>query len=961
VIDRLVEVSATLVGTGWFVTDDIVVTSGHLFEGASRATLRLPGSEPVEGEVVWAAEGDDDIAIVRADDARSFASEVRWGLFRRQRPSAWVGGGFPSAGKGDSVGVSGQIEPFGGLERRMYDLVVQGETSLELWKGLSGGPVLVDGHLIGVIRAGPGSFEGRRLSAVPVSRLLTYVSFRELVGDPVVHPVGRERAETSTLPGIERSSRFWVNLPSLDEELVGRDEHVEWLIEAVKRDDRSIALLHGPAGNGKTAIARKVMDSSSCVPVFGYTFRVQGDDRKALTESDFVVEALRWFRDPDPSLGTAYSPWMRLADLVRRQRCLLVMDGIEAFQDQRGLIQSPVLRSFLNAIADTNQGLCLLTTRVPPASDLGKGIKALEVPELSPPIAVSLLRQASVDGTECELKHIAQSCGHHPLSLGIVASFLRDAWEGRADAFKELDWNEAAQHAGSVCDQTLDGHLEWFGAQRLDLVRALFLALGLFDRPVSMDAIRAVLASDIDGFAYGPKALDEIGLRLAVTHLHEAKLVLLSDDRRTLASHPVVRLFCSNWLCKHMPDAKRRAHHLLCEHLGRSAPNTPNNARDAGMLYHAAWHGCHAGAPWSAFDNIYLDRLREEEGHRIATDGLGMYEEDYQCLLVIERQALALDPADRARTGELDGEMGYDLRALGQLEPASHRLIKACQHEERRNNHADSTRLAVMASYATLLAGQLDSAIDLANEARRLARIAGDLFSGSASALALGRALHYSGASDEAREWIELSETQKKQFEGAGRFVQDFWFCEFWLDYDPRTLDTMERRARIALDLAGSGGKLARRYRIQTMSGRLPIGLNGLTLARCRLLRAADSGDASQVAEASLAIDAASDVLVNEARATHEEPRALLARAEAARLRGDITAAGVIARRGLIMTREYEMKVMNIECELELGRIGLAASDPQAAESHLRRAARAARRIGYGRRNAQLAELMAEY
>ena len=65
--------------------------------------------------------------------------------------------------------------------------------------------------------------------------------------------------------------------------------------------------------------------------VFGWSFYSQGTDR--LSSSDeFVEAALRWFGDPDPRAGSPWAKGERLAALVRKQRTILVLDGMEPLQ-----------------------------------------------------------------------------------------------------------------------------------------------------------------------------------------------------------------------------------------------------------------------------------------------------------------------------------------------------------------------------------------------------------------------------------------------------------------------------------------------------------------------------------------------------------------------------------------------------------------------------------------------------
>jgi hypothetical protein len=65
--------------------------------------------------------------------------------------------------------------------------------------------------------------------------------------------------------------------------------------------------------------------------VFGWSFYSQGTDR--LSSSDeFIDAALRWFGDVDPKVGSPWDKGERLAALIKKQRTLLVLDGVEPLQ-----------------------------------------------------------------------------------------------------------------------------------------------------------------------------------------------------------------------------------------------------------------------------------------------------------------------------------------------------------------------------------------------------------------------------------------------------------------------------------------------------------------------------------------------------------------------------------------------------------------------------------------------------
>jgi hypothetical protein len=125
-------------------------------------------------------------------------------------------------------------------------------------------------------------------------------------------------------------------LPATSRELFGRDEELAWL-DACWREGVRVASVVAFGGVGKSALvnawlARVDGDGwRGAERVYGWSFYSQGTDR--LTSSDeFVDAALRWFGDEAPEKGSAWDKGERLAALVRRERTILVLDGLEPLQ-----------------------------------------------------------------------------------------------------------------------------------------------------------------------------------------------------------------------------------------------------------------------------------------------------------------------------------------------------------------------------------------------------------------------------------------------------------------------------------------------------------------------------------------------------------------------------------------------------------------------------------------------------
>src|SRR4051812_49419428 len=95
--------------------------------------------------------------------------------------------------------------------------------------------------------------------------------------------------------------------------------------------------------------------------VYGWSFYSQGTER--LSSSDEFIDAtLRWFGDPDPTQGSAWDKGERLASLVRKERTLLILDGVEPLQwepvVQQSKLKDPALEALVKELGAQNPGLC---------------------------------------------------------------------------------------------------------------------------------------------------------------------------------------------------------------------------------------------------------------------------------------------------------------------------------------------------------------------------------------------------------------------------------------------------------------------------------------------------------------------------------------------------------------------------------------------------------------------------
>ncbi len=348
---------------------------------------------------------------------------------------------------------------------------------------------------------------------------------------------------------------------------------------------------------------------------FDWTFYDQGtrsDDAShagAASVGTFFVEALRHFGDPQPDVPERKA--RRLATLIQQHRSLLVLDGLEPLQyppnhPQAGQITDPDLCELLGTLAQSNPGLCVITSRQQ-LTDLS-GLAQSTAPQhdldrLPDEVAISLLRKLQITGSDEDLKQAAIDYQGHALSLILLGRYLFVAKGGDVRKRDTVKFERASKNRNAQTRNAwhvLEAYEQWLASPngRTEDLQALRL-VGLFDRPASPDCLAALRrAPAIPGLTdqLVPLADDEWN---AVLHrLHEAHLIALGFPETAPGStaprpaargvpvdaHPLIREYFGQQLRKLQVTRKwwqfwrtlkspfQTAHSRLFDHLLLAAP-----------------------------------------------------------------------------------------------------------------------------------------------------------------------------------------------------------------------------------------------------------------------------------------------------------------------------------------------------------------------------------------------------
>jgi hypothetical protein len=413
-------------------------------------------------------------------------------------------------------------------------------------------------------------------------------------------------------------------LPVTGSEVFGRDEDIAFLDAAWANKDVNVVTIFAWAGAGKSTLVNHWLRRMaakhyrSAELIFAWSFYRQGSSGETSSADEFLDAALAWFGDPDPRIGNAWQKGERLAKLVAHRRTLLVLDGLEPLQNppgpQEGRLREPSLQALLRELAAFNNGLCVITTRMPVADIAdheGTSVLRRELEQLSRDAGARLLRALGVKGHEPELLNASDEFNGHCLALTLLGSYLTDAYSGDIRHRKEVSEHLAHDvRQGVHARKVMESYQTWFGeGPELSVLRIL----GLFDRPADERALEALLkAPAIPGLTESLTDLSPTELRTVIARLRRARLLAGEDPHNPgqLDAHPLVREYFGEQLRTQRTEGWKECNRRLYSHYRTLAPKLPDSLREMEPLLLAVICGCNAGLFCEALHEVYIPRIQ---------------------------------------------------------------------------------------------------------------------------------------------------------------------------------------------------------------------------------------------------------------------------------------------------------------------------------------------------------------
>jgi hypothetical protein len=775
------------------------------------------------------------------------------------------------------------------------------------------------------------------------------------------------------------SSRILQHAP---DRLFGREKWLESLDAAWANPRLNVYVMVSWGGIGKTSLVAHwvsqrlaAMGWLDVEHYFDWSFDGQGTGEARQGSSDlFMQEALRFFGDPSPASGTPWERGDRLAELIRRHRTLLILDGIESLQyppvdPQAGRLRDSALESLLLGLAADNRGLCIVTTR-----EHLKNLEGLATVEehklegLSKEAGVALLRSLNVVGAEAEFEAAWKDAGGHALTLQLLGRYLANAHGGDIRFFRELRFDAAEREShGRSAFRVMLAYEKWLQAAGPERQRALAILrlTGLFDRSIPRNLLQVLCARPaIRGLTDTLVNLKDAQWNTSLARLGSMHLLTVTSE--AIDAHALIREYFARQLRETWPAAFREAHSRLFDHLCQAAPHRPDTLDGLQPLYQALFHGCLAGRGQEACVKVYIDRILRGLGSDgyYSTRKLGAIGANLGGVAAFfdepwNRLSRDLNPVTQAW---LLNEAAFSLRALGRLTEAVEPMRASLVMRRGQNDWRGAAISAGNLSGLETTLGRLKAAVADGRQAIRYGDSSGDEFRRIDGRVTAADALHQSGQRAEAGALFAEAERIQQQMQPEFDLlysVSGFQYGDWLLARAEATAWQVLLRGSgvspaaapsIAAADAASCVAVERRATRTSVWAReadslLAIALDHLTLARIGLYRAILSGPLPQPGLDLTAVADAVRVL-RMAGQVDELPRGLLTAALYDFVRGDASTGRARLDEAQEIAERGPMPLYLADIHLHRARL---FRDLDA----LTRAGKLIRDLGYGRRRGE--------
>ncbi|MGB2804671.1 MAG: toll/interleukin-1 receptor domain-containing protein, partial [Candidatus Zixiibacteriota bacterium] len=675
-------------------------------------------------------------------------------------------------------------------------------------------------------------------------------------------------------------------LPVTSPILFGRETELETLNKAWENPQTKILSSIAWGGVGKSALVNVWLNKmeehnyKGAELVYGWSFYSQGTKEKGQASADgFFNDAFKWFGYTGDIPKTQHEKGRLLAEIISRERTLLILDGLEPLQyppgEMHGFLKDKTMAGFLKNLARSMNGLCIITSRCN-VEDLqateGRASLTQNLENLSEQAGMAVLRSYSLKGTDKEFIETSREFKGHALALHLVGSYLKAFCDGDIKQRRFIPKLTQDEKRGGHARRVMESYEKWFAETNKAELDVLYL-LGLFDRPAVKEAVDVLKKKPaIKGLTDRLQHLSNRDWQLALNHLRELRLIARKDDHNpdTLDCHPLIREHFGEKLQQQSTTAWKQAHVRLYEYY-KNLPekNQPDTLEEMEPLFAAVMHGCLAGKHQEALDDVYWKRIRRQQ-QAYTVHKLGAFGADLSCLssffeTLWDKPASGLTEADKV---VILSWAGFRLRAVGRLSEAARPMKAALEVSKKDKDWKGTATDADNLSRLYLTLGDVATAHEYGAQGATFADRSGEWEEKMMNRTTHADALHQAGENKAAEElFVEAENMQKKSQSGYPYLysLRGFQYCDLLLSMGkcPEVLE----RARTTLKQMQNDPK----------APLLTVAVDKLTIGKASMLQAIET-DSSDFTVAEDYLTQAVDGL-RESGEQDELPRGLFARA----------------------------------------------------------------------------------
>lgn len=548
--------------------------------------------------------------------------------------------------------------------------------------------------------------------------------YRVLTGQAeyVMPALGEIRKLSSTKTRINSGE-----LPTVEGELFGRKDELALLDQALADSNMHIVQFIAPGGTGKTKLLQHWLDENKhkIEAQLIHSFYSQGSSEdKQISSTPFFIQALKALGSNKgiSDFQTEEEKAEHIAELLRKKRCLLVLDGLEPLQQvargMRGELKDRAIRRLLRQLANDHSSLCIITTRVE-VHELKnrKAVLSHDLQNLAPEDGVKLLRSFEVQGREVDMLAAVNEYGCHALALHLlgnaVATYLNKDIRQR-DTLPELigDYDYIERHAFKV----MQAYQHWLaGMVELKLLHLL----SLFDHPIEQEVLQVLWEAQI------PELTADVTERdwKAAQRVLEKEYRMMSVHAGQAAlfdCHPLIREYFGRQLKESYEEVWIEAHTILYEYY-KALPEKiwgesgyqPKTLEQMQPLYKAVTHGCKAFKYLETLKNTYSPRIQRKNVSYLGKI-LGAFNDDL--VLIASFFTRPWDELSNDLQGDSRSALfsltSHRLRANGRIYEAMENIEKSIFIAEKEYNWEEVAKGLITLSEIQLSLGFIRLAIE---------------------------------------------------------------------------------------------------------------------------------------------------------------------------------------------------------------------------------------------------------